>query len=481
MKYTASTKTNALFLASLKQAADAHCEDKELANRVMAHSLAFVEEYETGEQVAVQTDPTLADFKKYDAQIAKLFIQWGNALANGDGHAACLYSDQIDTVAADHPFTYEETKKFFDYNYSHSSYYSALQNYRKWDGSDQNFGLVKNHVSEDAKVAIIGDWGTGTEDAALLFKTMMEQHSPEVVLHLGDIYQAGMALEIAEYFTTPIKTVCEDLGMQQPPIFTIPGNHEYFSGAKDYFELLDVLNGGVHDGWNQEASFFCLRSKHNNWQFLGADTGLGCIDHRSSPRLEQSEVDWHHMRIKEFSGKTVMMTHHQLVSVVSNLSHAHQGHDDSFNYRHYNRHLVEYFSETNPNTGKPYFDDINLWLWGHDHHFTTMAANLEIEHYNANSGYPNPTLKRGQLLGGSAREVHGSGTALPGLSSWVQDDAQGNQIGPGSANSGLKNHTYAILDLATSTVECFQFPAWYDHDKSADKNPITTPLYSYVI
>ena len=78
--------------------------------------------------------------------------------------------------------------------------------------------------------------------------------------------------------------------------------------------MIDVLNEGIDEGWKQQASFYCLRTEDDSWQFLGADTGITCIDAPDIPGLEPSELKWHHDKIAGFAGRTVFMMHHQFVS-----------------------------------------------------------------------------------------------------------------------------------------------------------------------
>jgi len=260
----------------------------------------------------------------------------------------------------------------------------------------------------------------------------------------------------------PINEVFDELNIPKIPIFTIPGNHEYYTGAKGYFQLIDVLNSELDSGWKQEASYFCLRSEDESWQFLGADTGLNCINYSREPGLQPTEADWHIARLKESSGKSVLLTHHQFVSANDQLNPAGSG-----DLAYYNKSLLSQF--------KGHLDHIDLWLWGHDHHFIPYIKDLPItDDYQEGDDLKNiPLLKRGQLLGGSARETSVKKTFA--YASAVQDDKEGSPIVPSESTTGLSNHTYGIIDLQLSKISYYEVGAWGEYSKPyrfAPENPL---------
>ena len=268
MRYVPSDRHASILVSALRESALSKSITGEISGPVHANVGAHLEANEGKEE---------QEFTNVDSEIASYFLKWGKALDAGDDEEAKKWEAKIDALAEDHPFSYKETKKlFYDYQ-SKSSYAAALENYRAWDGADPEFGVVKAAVPGSGKVAVFGDWGTGTDDARLLFEALMT-HQPDVILHLGDIYEAGTPYECQEFFLRPIEEVCEANGWKRPPILTIPGNHEYFTAGVGYFELIDVLNSGLGDEWRQEASFFCLRSDDGKWQFLGG--GLRDQGHR---------------------------------------------------------------------------------------------------------------------------------------------------------------------------------------------------------
>lgn len=491
MRYVPSTRVGSLVMAAVRHTAKTGDAHPDLAKEVMATTLRCIEQHEQ------RLSPN-AGFVKVDDQMSKLFLDWACALEAGDGHRASELEEMLDQTARDHPFDYAQSKREFYRHFTCSTYYEAKKTYRKWDEVDKDFAVVRSKVSGTGKIAVIGDWGTGEDDANALFAAVMG-HKPDVILHLGDIYEAGLPIEVEEHFLKPINDIC---GNNRPPIFTIPGNHEYFSGAKGYFELIDVLNGGKDSDWNQEASFFCLRSDDEKYQFIGADSGLGCLKHSSCPPLLESEIKWHRDRIKEFPGKTIFMTHHQFITIDYKINwQKHHNVDGErvyypSDYGYFNGNFVDAFNHVIPNsTGstETYLDRIDLWLWGHAHWFVSFKENTKIP---ISHGHDLPKLKRGQLLGGSAREnTRGNAKMRYEVRKWVTQTGDvtkdgkkgtGPLVAPGATNADrhgrmLYNHTYGIMDLATGKVSYYQTPAWTAGSRNPTKSPDACPIMTVPI
>jgi hypothetical protein len=457
MRYIPSDRHGSLLLSALRETSHNHSVPDEVAQTVQANTSAYLEA-RGGRQEKELT--------AVDVQIASYFLKWGKALEAEDEQAAREYEAKIDELAKQHQFPYKETKQLFYEYHTKSSYEAALKNYRAWDGKNPEFGVIKATIPGEGKVGLFGDWGTGTQDAVLLFKQMM-RHQPDVLLHLGDIYEAGTPYECQEYFLKPMEKVCKDNGWTLPPIFTIPGNHEYFTAAQGYFELLAVLNHEHGEQWLQEASFFCLRSDDGKWQFLGADSEIQGIRETSQPGLEPSELAWHQDKLKSFSGRSVLMTHHQFVTGDDVLNEAAKGTD----YQYFNSNLVDGFKASVDGGEETYFDKIDLWAWGHDHWFLPYIDNLPIPA----PGTQDLKLKRGQLLGGSARETTQKTRKVQFLSAVQQID--GEYILPAITNDNLYNHTYGIIDLGAATVSYYQVPAWLWDNTTPNKTSPTEPIH----
>lgn len=237
-------------------------------------------------------------------------------------------------------------------------------------------------LKENATVALIADWGTGTAEARALLEKVA-QHQPDVLIHLGDVYYSGTAKEMETYFLNLINEVF-GRGPDRPmPVFNMTGNHDMYSGGGPFYDLLDKTNQPplAQPGQLQGHSFFCLRSP--SWQFLAMDTGLHDDDvfdvNTSMTYLEEPELAWHKHQIQNAGGrKTILLSHHQLFSAFSVI-----GPEQNNGDRSVNTNLQRQFSDV--------LGQVDTWFWGHEH-------NLEI--YGPYLG-----LKRGRCIGAAAIPV----------------------------------------------------------------------------
>ena len=161
------------------------------------------------------------------------------------------------------------------------------------------------------------------------------------------------------------------------------------------------------------------------------------------------------------------MFHHQFVSADLAINDTATGTD----YQYFNKNLVDAFNV--PVNGGPetYFDKIDQMLWGHDHWFVPYVNDLPIPA----PGAEGLKLKRGQLLGGSARET-GENKRSVKFGSAVQKK-NGDYVLPGSTNDDLYYHTYGIIDLGTATASYYQVPAWLETNTAPDKTVPSAPLH----
>ncbi len=290
--------------------------------------------------------------------------------------------------------------------------------------------VIEGKLPAKARVAILGDWGTGQE-AALKVLQQIAAKKPDVVIHLGDVYYSGTEFEDQHYFYQPWTAIL-DLARTKLPTFTLSGNHDMYSGGVGYYKLTDQLG--------QPASYFCLRN--DDWQFLAMDTGL----HDSNPSdrgsaatyLENTELAWHVDKMKSAGRRrTVLLSHHPLFSGYEPID----GHE-------INMRLQPQVFDFLPN--------VALWLWGHEHNFIV---------YGPLSG-----LQRGRCLGHAAFPVGvdevPSAPVFPNVPV-ITKDSGGRSITLGETE-GLYNHGYAMMDLdgAAGVIAYFQ-----DTD---EQNPLFT-------
>ncbi|MGF6757778.1 metallophosphoesterase family protein [Paraburkholderia sp. GAS42] len=285
------------------------------------------------------------------------------------------------------------------YNVCDPAWAGAVANYVQYFGPDggratipyirpATVGPVTVPLMAGAKVALIADWGTGTDIAVNLLKQVALQ-DPDVVIHLGDIYYSGTAEECDVNFKRIVDTVLQR-DEKDVPVYTLSGNHDMYSGGAGYYGLIASLNGHP---WVQPASFFCLRN--DDWQFIAMDTGL----HDSVPIIgeevltfiEPDEEAWIIDRLSEFNGKTILMSHHQLFSAFSQIGP--RGTDGTFTA--WNPKLVASYQRFAKAAKQP----IAAWFWGHEH-------NLSV--YDPCQG-----LQRGRCIGNGAVPVFADADTPP--------------------------------------------------------------------
>jgi Calcineurin-like phosphoesterase len=289
-------------------------------------------------------------------------------------------------------------------------------------------------IKPGARVAVIGDWGTGTDGAVALLKDVAARN-PDIVIHLGDIYYSGTATECGSYFQQILNTVL-DRARTKIPIYTLSGNHDMYSGGGGYYGLLEQLNDPPQ---RQPASFFCLRATDQNWQFLAMDTGL----HDHDPfdvtgaltYLEPDEEDWHAARIGEFPGRTILLSHHQLFSAFAQIGPPGvNGQLNSCNPLLLKS--LQRFQAAAPGR-------VPAWLWGHEH-------NLCI--YKTYAG-----LACGRCIGHGAIPVFDSETpyAVPANLADPPQLVADTQL---PSDNSLFAHGYAMVTLsgATARIDYFQ-------------------------
>jgi predicted phosphodiesterase len=197
--------------------------------------------------------------------------------------------------------------------------------------------IIDWKVPPQARIAIVGDWGTGQTAATDLIQAIARK-SPDVVIHLGDIYYAGTEFEMQNYFLDIWKSAFD---LTKIRTFTLSGNHDMYSGGAPYYQLIADLG--------QPASYFCLRN--DDWQFVALDTGLHDDDALGAKptHLEDTEVAWLNDKIATAGGRhTVLLSHHQLFTAYEDIG------GQSVNAR-----LQGQVGSILPN--------VDVWFWGHEH------------------------------------------------------------------------------------------------------------------
>jgi calcineurin-like phosphoesterase family protein len=297
--------------------------------------------------------------------------------------------------------------------------------YRASTGPDDPAPLP---LPENATVALIADWGTGTPEARALLERVAA-HRPDVLIHLGDVYYSGTESEYAQYLFGLINEVLGRGPGRPLPVFGLTGNHCMYSGGDPFYAMIGQLNQPplAPPGQIQTNSFFSLRS--SGWQILGMDTGLHDNDvfdvGTDLTYLEDTELAWHKSQIATAGGRrTILLSHHQLFSAFSPIGPQDNG-DRSMNTL-----LHSQFGDV--------LDQVEAWLWGHEH-------NLEIY-------APYMGLKRGRCIGCSAVPVFVAQQPYKSCVGGKIPLLPANPAVPGvpvmlGTTGGVYNHGYVILKL----------------------------------
>jgi hypothetical protein len=277
----------------------------------------------------------------------------------------------------------------------------------------------------DLVVGIIGDWGTGLDDAKWLLAEVMKKN-PDVLIHLGDVYYAGTADENRSNFLDVINAAAANI-----PVYTMSGNHDMYSGGHPYYWMLSQLNTAAPlQPYRQQASYFCLRS--SNWQILAMDTGLHDCDPFTVAKnltfLDPEEAAWHIDKLKNAGGRqTIVVSHHQLFTAFSDGV----GQGPSGKPLAYNSSLYSAF--------QPYLGNIALWLWGHEHNFEFFDAYLGLKKGRCSGASAIPVFTADNPYGLIQNADLQGQSGLPTLAAGMQKLSVNPQ--------GAYFHNYAVLTL----------------------------------
>ena len=116
-------------------------------------------------------------------------------------------------------------------------------------------------------LALMGDWGTGAYEGGQAQAVMAQivSHAPDYIVHLGDVYYAGTNASFQ-----PSNEELDNFLALWPglPSFMLNSNHEMYSGAKGYFDVLQRSPSPF--SLQKESSYFALQ--FGGWTLLGLDS-----------------------------------------------------------------------------------------------------------------------------------------------------------------------------------------------------------------
>lgn len=187
---------------------------------------------------------------------------------------------------------------------------------------------VPEPLLDGARIAVIGDWGTGLYGAPKIAEAVRQDKKPfHMLLHLGDVYYSGTDDEVQERFLDVWPFRAEAVNR------ALNSNHEMYSGGEAYFEK-------TLKRFNQPSSYFAQQNE--DWTLVGLDVAYH--DHA----IDDRQVDWLKQILAQAGDrKVVLFSHHQLYS------HFESQGDKLWNHPEFGKILRN--------------KQIFAWYWGHEH------------------------------------------------------------------------------------------------------------------
>jgi len=408
---------------------------------------------------------------------------------------------------------------YFEYYWQYPYHKGEPPHYRSWQSAqwgrgNPRYGVIRWQLPARARVVIVGDIATGTDVAAAVLVAALK-FNPDAILHLGDVYYSGTEFETKHRLIGLVRAVRRS-ERAQVPFFTVPGNHEYFTGAVAFLGALDSGELVVQADQRQAASYFCLRTADNGWQFLGMDTGYhghymnvpasaqqavldrlhlgklpgpggGADPHWPGDRnpyfravtggdlavrdptapvdeimVRADELAWHHDKLANFAGRTILLSHHQLYSALDVCGVAPKQPDD-FRREWINTGLWRQF-------GPAFGDRVAAWIWGHEHNLEVFQDGYRPVDWptTREAAEVFKTLPKGRCAGHSAIPVAiGEGPYVQKYPvPLVRPDVKLDITG------GWYNHGFQLLELAGAGK-----PARLSYFQVAGADPTPLPIY----
>jgi hypothetical protein len=297
-------------------------------------------------------------------------------------------------------------------------------------------------------MAVISDSSTDRYGVRPI-KQCIERLKPQVVVHLGDTYYSGTFPEIRDRLVLPFPE-CGG----QTSMFALNGNHEMYSGGRDYFSALISFFG--RGEMRQKSSCFALQNDH--WLLVFLDTAFGSFDHLLIPGVDSpgthgdlmlgakekhpdAQLKWLKDITKpaQLGGrKVILFSHHPLFSL----------RPPSYNLKM--KKQVEQWLGGGPK-------QIHAWFWGHEHRLAVHDQGPGKGGWNLKArcvGYsgtpeqrdlddwPNHPEIRSVRLNGKAVKVEGEEFAIPAANALDGPNPLVEWFG-----SDYSPHGYVILEF----------------------------------
>ncbi len=260
-------------------------------------------------------------------------------------------------------------------------------------------------IADNARIVVVGDWGTGLAGAQEVAEQMgraiseaYDQGRQVHVVHLGDVYYSGLSLEYRRRFLRywPVSAAQAAAGVTS---WSCNGNHDMYSGGYGYFKTLlgDARFRAQRSSDNKPTSYFRLRS--SSWNFVGLDTSWDpdVVSQGQSGVLEDPQAQYVADTAADTTRKLALFSHHQLISV-------------------YEKQDVQAL----PGKLAGVLDQhgITAWWWGHEHRAIAYGETRGVRYPRClgNGGVPvppdPPPPGGAEITWRSTRTVEGDGSVL---------------------------------------------------------------------
>jgi hypothetical protein len=442
------------------------------------------------------SDPEVA---AYLAQL--LHRQMHNDCTVNDAQVASDIALQLRRFTYGNPLWQQMSQQYFANYANYPFHQQSPPAYRSWTAYDAgqgnpDYGVIAWRLPPNARVAIVGDIGTGTDVAVATLMSVLS-FRPDAILHVGDVYYSGTRFEFQHRLVNMLEQAMAAAGFQAP-FFTVPGNHEYFSGNVPFFECLDSGVLTQLPEQRQQASYFSLKSSDDAWQFLGMDTGyyghyLAVSDdqqraalallHGQNPQipadlpiqklpantemvlLRDDEAQWHRQHIGSFPGQSVLLSHHPLYSQTIPCGVAQRTRADGTpDPTDLNRPGVD--TAIWRQLGRFFGDKVPAWFWGHEHNLAIYENGYRPADWphDPDTMHLFKPLPAGRCIGHSAIPV--AEAENPYAEHFPVPLQAGTKLG---LTAGWYNHGFEILELGGPGAP---LKASYYHTSGVDPTPM---------
>jgi hypothetical protein len=292
-------------------------------------------------------------------------------------------------------------------------------------------------------ISLLGDWGTGTDEAESVAKRVSE-FGPDYTVHLGDVYFVGGENEIKENFlgekTSAYAPVKWPMGSKGS--FALTGNHEMYARANGYYGFVLPKMGlrQPHSEWGagQGASFFCLQNEH--WRVIGIDTGYNStkFDWGRVPIIEKSKLIRTSLKFKPTCALPPA-----LMAWIESVVNPDRDNRGLILLSHHGSHssFGEWYQIPSKQLAKFIHRPV-IWFWGHEHKlaiYDKYAVPGGISCYGRCTGHGGMPVERG---------------AVPDIDEcrWLAWDNRRYSNGE-KINAGYNGYANLALDGPTMNVE----------------------------